>query len=101
MYTLMNDVSDIYNKCLVEYADKQEIFDIKVYVSIFLFIWSLIFVTIHRINSQYILDNIASCLFGIETNSLQNENVTLIKHLKKIFSVNLANLFVLVICKCI
>jgi len=32
MYGLMNEISDIYNKRLLEYADKQEIFDIKVYV---------------------------------------------------------------------
>ncbi|CAF4003748.1 unnamed protein product [Rotaria sp. Silwood1] len=30
MYGLMNQVSDMYNKRLLEYADKQEIFDIKV-----------------------------------------------------------------------
>jgi hypothetical protein len=33
-----------------------------------------------RLNGQYTLDNIASCLFGIGTNSLQNENATLINH---------------------
>jgi hypothetical protein len=55
----------------------------------------------NRINGQYTLDNIASCLFGIETNSLQNENVTLINHLKKFFTPNLANIFILVACKCI
>jgi hypothetical protein len=32
MHGLMNAVSDIYNELLLEYADKQEIFDIKVYV---------------------------------------------------------------------
>ncbi len=32
MYGLMNEISDIYNQRLLEYADKQEIFDIKVYV---------------------------------------------------------------------
>jgi len=32
MYGLMNEISDIYNKRLLEYADKQEIFDVKVYV---------------------------------------------------------------------
>ena len=32
MYGLINEISDIYNKRLLEYADKQEIFDIKVYV---------------------------------------------------------------------
>jgi hypothetical protein len=31
MFTLMDQISDIYNKRLLEYADKQEIFDIKVY----------------------------------------------------------------------
>ena len=52
-----------------------------------------------RINGQYALDNIASCLFGIETNSLQNENVTLINHLRKFFTGSLANILLLVICK--
>ncbi|CAF1688908.1 unnamed protein product [Rotaria sp. Silwood1] len=78
MYGLMNQVSDMYNKRLLEYADKQEIFDIKV------------------LNGQYTLDNIASCLFGIETNSLQNENVTLINHLKKFFNLSLSNIFLLI-----
>ena len=32
MYGLMNDSSDNYNKRLLAYADKQEIFDIKAYV---------------------------------------------------------------------
>lgn len=32
MYSLMNDISDIYNTRLLEYADKQEILDVKVYV---------------------------------------------------------------------
>ncbi len=36
MYGLMNEVSDIYNKRLLEYADKQEIFDIKEYESLLL-----------------------------------------------------------------
>jgi hypothetical protein len=53
----------------------------------------------NRVNGQYTLDNIASCLFGIETNSLQNENVTLINHLKSIFKLNLSNLFFIVFCK--
>ncbi|CAF4083217.1 unnamed protein product, partial [Adineta steineri] len=44
MHSLMNDVSDMYNERLLEYADKQEIFDIK------------------TINGQYTLDNISSCL---------------------------------------
>ena len=52
-----------------------------------------------RLNGQYTLDNIASCLFGIETNSLQNENVTLINHLKKFFTFSFANILVLVVCK--
>jgi hypothetical protein len=30
MYGLMNEASDNYNKRLLEYADKQEVFDIKV-----------------------------------------------------------------------
>jgi hypothetical protein len=38
MYGLMNEISDIYNKRLLEYADKQEIFDIKVYVCVLLII---------------------------------------------------------------
>ncbi|CAF1184514.1 unnamed protein product [Adineta ricciae] len=79
MYGLINEVSNIYNERLLEYADKQEIFDIKV------------------LNGQYTLDNIASCLFGVETNSLQNENGVLIKHLKKFFTVSFANIFLIVI----
>ncbi|CAF1217843.1 unnamed protein product [Adineta steineri] len=78
-HSLMNDVSDMYNERLLEYADKQEIFDIK------------------TINGQHTLDNIASCLFGIETNSLKNENITLINHLRKFFTFSLANIFLLVI----
>ncbi|CAF3836758.1 unnamed protein product [Rotaria sp. Silwood1] len=78
MYGLINEISDMYNKRLLEYADKQEIFDVKI------------------LNGQYTLDNIASCLFGIETNSLQNENITLVNHLKKFFSFSAANLFLLV-----
>ncbi|CAF1390671.1 unnamed protein product [Adineta steineri] len=70
MYNLMDEVSDMYNKRLLDYADKQEIFDVKV------------------LNGQYTLDNIATCLFGVETNSLQNENVILINHLKKFFTVD-------------
>ena len=31
MYSLFNEVSDKYNDRLLEYADKQEIFDIKAY----------------------------------------------------------------------
>ncbi len=54
-----------------------------------------------RLNGQYTLDNIASCLFGIETNSLQNENVTLINHLKKFFQISLRNILLIVLCKCI
>ncbi|CAF1447221.1 unnamed protein product, partial [Rotaria sp. Silwood1] len=45
MYGLINEISDMYNKRLLEYADKQEIFDVKI------------------LNGQYTLDNIASCLF--------------------------------------
>ncbi|CAF1339543.1 unnamed protein product [Rotaria sordida] len=68
MYGLMNEISDMYYKRLLEYADKQEIFDIKL------------------LNGQYTLDIIASCLFGIGTNSLQHANVTLTNHLKKFFN---------------
>jgi hypothetical protein len=32
MYGLMNQVSDMYNKRLLEYADKQEMFNIKEYI---------------------------------------------------------------------
>ena len=34
MLGLMNEVSDMYNQRLLEYADKQEIFDCKLYVSL-------------------------------------------------------------------
>ena len=34
MFGLMGDVSGIYNKRLLDYADEQEIFDCKVYVSL-------------------------------------------------------------------
>ncbi|UJR23770.1 hypothetical protein I4U23_026746 [Adineta vaga] len=78
MYGLMNEVSDMYNKRLLEYADKQEIFNIK------------------EVTQEFTLDTIGSCLFGIETNSLQNENLTLVKHLKQLFSLSLANLMVIV-----
>jgi hypothetical protein len=37
MYGLMNEVSDMYNKRLLEYADKQEMFNIKEYIYISLF----------------------------------------------------------------
>ena len=50
-----------------------------------------------RINAQYTLDNITSCLFGVETNSLQNENVTLVNHLKKFFTINFTNILLLVV----
>ncbi|CAF4274583.1 unnamed protein product, partial [Adineta steineri] len=79
MHSLMNDVSDMYNERLLEYADKQEIFDIK------------------TINGQYTLDIIASCLFGVETNSLKNENIILINHLKKFFTLTLTRIFLLFI----
>jgi hypothetical protein len=100
MYGLMNEVSDIYNQRLLEYADKQEIFDIKLYVylSLSMIILNIVFWN-NRLNGQYTLDNIATCLFGIETNSLQNENATLINHLKKFFTFSFANLFVFILCK--
>ncbi|UJR23769.1 hypothetical protein I4U23_026745 [Adineta vaga] len=79
MYVLMNEVSEAYSKRLLEYADKQEMFDIQ------------------QLNSEFTLDNIATCLFGIETNSLQHENVTLINYLKKFFSFNISNLLFLLI----
>ena len=41
MLTLMNEIGDIYTKRLLEYVDKQEIFDIKEYESILLTIISL------------------------------------------------------------
>ncbi|CAF3769219.1 unnamed protein product [Adineta steineri] len=79
MHSLMNDVSDMFNERLLEYANKQEIFDMK------------------TINGQYTLDNIASCLFGIETNSLKNENIILINHLRKFFTFTLTRIFLLII----
>jgi hypothetical protein len=100
MYGLMNEVSDIYNKRLLEYADKQEIFDIKLYVylSFRMIILDMVFCN-NRLNGQYTLDNIATCLFGIETNSLQNENVTFINHLRKFFTFSLSNIFILIMRK--
>ncbi|CAF0852129.1 unnamed protein product [Rotaria sordida] len=79
MYGLMNEVSDMYNNRLLEYADKHEIFNIN------------------ALNGQYTLDNIASCLFGIETNSLKNENATLINHLRKFFTISITNIYILII----
>ncbi len=38
MYGLMNEISDTFNKRLLEYADKQEIFDIKMYVYLLLIV---------------------------------------------------------------
>ena len=98
MYGLMNQISDIYNQRLLEYADKQEIFDIKMYAKL---LWSFLceFFDKIRLNGQYTLDNIASCLFGVETNSLQNENGTLVTHLKKFFDLGARNLLFIVICK--
>ncbi|CAF1403819.1 unnamed protein product [Adineta ricciae] len=79
IFGLMNEVSEIYKKRLLEYADKQETFDIK------------------QLNGEFTLDNITTCLFGVETNSLSNENVVLIKYLKKFFAFSLANLFLIVL----
>ena len=103
MHDLMNEITDTYNKRLLEYADKQEMFDIKLYVCPLLIeiIYNLVFSLINRLNGQYTLDNIASCLFGIETNSLQNENATLIKHLKTFFTPNIGTLFIFILCKCV
>jgi len=53
----------------------------------------------NRVTQQFTLDTIGSCLFGIETNSLQNENPTLVKHLKQMFSISLSNLMVIVFRK--
>ncbi|CAF3448426.1 unnamed protein product [Rotaria socialis] len=75
MYTLMNETSDTYRDRLLEYADKKEIFNIN------------------TLSEKYTLDTISSCLFGIETNSLKNENATLIKHLKKFFTIDFTNIF--------
>jgi hypothetical protein len=36
MYSLFNEISDKYNERLLEYADKQEMFDIKLYVCLLL-----------------------------------------------------------------
>ncbi|CAF4121234.1 unnamed protein product, partial [Rotaria magnacalcarata] len=79
MYTLMNETSDMYRDRLLEYADKQEIFNIN------------------ELSGKYTLDTISSCLFGIETNSLKNENATLIKHLKKFFTIDFTNIFLYIL----
>ncbi|CAF3796917.1 unnamed protein product [Rotaria sordida] len=42
MYGLMNEISDMYYKRLLEYADKQEIFDIKAYAYLLLDVINLI-----------------------------------------------------------
>jgi len=99
----MNEVSDNYNKRLLEYADKQEIFDIKMCVSVVFFnndnlICSILFY-IDRLDSEFTLDNIATCLFGIQTNSLQKQNLVLIKYLKKIFEVSARLILLLIFCK--
>jgi hypothetical protein len=53
-----------------------------------------------RVNGQYTLDNISSCLFGVETNSLQNDNNTFINHLKKFSKVDVSKIVVLlIVCK--
>ena len=103
MFNLMNEVSDNYNKRLLEYADKQEIFDIKMCVSVVFFnndnlICSILFY-IDRLDSEFTLDNIATCLFGIQTNSLQKQNLVLIKYLKKIFEVSARLILLLIFCK--
>ncbi|CAF3368464.1 unnamed protein product, partial [Rotaria socialis] len=79
MYTLMNETSDTYRDRLLEYADKKEIFNIN------------------TLSEKYTLDTISSCLFGIETNSLKNENATLIKHLKKFFTIDVTNIFLYIL----
>lgn len=53
----------------------------------------------NRVSQQFTLDTIGSCLFGIETNSLQNENTTLVNHLKQIFSISLSNFMIIVFRK--
>ncbi|CAF1403809.1 unnamed protein product [Adineta ricciae] len=78
MYGLMSEVSDMYNTRLLDLADKQEMFNIK------------------ELTQEFTLDSIGSCLFGVEINSLQNENGALVKHLKQIFGLSLANLMVII-----
>jgi hypothetical protein len=53
----------------------------------------------NRVTQQFTLDTIGSCLFGIETNSLQNENATLVKHLKQIFSISVASFMIIILSK--
>ncbi|CAF1289098.1 unnamed protein product [Rotaria magnacalcarata] len=52
---------------------------------------------INQLSGQYTLDTISSCLFGIETNSLKNENATLIRHLKKFFTIDFTNIFLYIL----
>ncbi len=66
--------------------------------SFFLLIFK-IFDNYFRVSQQLALDTIGSCLFGIETNSLQNENTTLVNHLKNIFSLNLFNIMIIIFRK--
>ena len=67
---LVNEIGGIYSKRLLEYADKQEIFDMKAYVYILRSISNHWYDNL-RLNGRCTLDNIASCLFGIGINSLE------------------------------
>ncbi|CAF3847834.1 unnamed protein product [Adineta steineri] len=58
IYSLIDQTSDIFNNRLLVYDDKQEIFDIK------------------EISQHFALDTVDSCLFSIETNSLQDDIVS-------------------------
>ena len=51
MFALMSEVSDMYNKRLLEYTDKQEMFDCKLYVT--LLNPRRLHLSIFRINGQY------------------------------------------------
>ena len=96
MYGLMDQISDRFDDLLCDYADKGEILNIKEWVDELAphlcEMW-------RRQTEKYTLDTIASCLFGIETNSLENENITLVKHLKKLFTLSFTNLLVIVFSK--
>ena len=100
MFNLMNEVSDIItNVFLNMLINKKSSISKCAYLSFQKRNDDYWFCSIDRLNGEFTLDNIATCLFGIETNSLQNQNLTLIKYLKKVFDISSQLFFLLIICK--